>query len=372
MTNMTSTAARLLKAISASKATALAAAVATSVMLAACGGGSEGALDAAAKSAAVAASDASALPDSTAKAATTGSIFYGMNGHISNGGAYDVIGAATQLAQLKDLGVKIYRNDVYSQASANMVAKYAAVMAAGGVTMYPVILVGSNFNTEQDAYNAGYALGKSTAQSYPYQYFEVGNEMEVKSLNGNVDGVYAQHYKTQPFTIARGAIRGMIAGVKAVNPSAKIIVGGTWLHYGFFQMLASGSQPDGTTGHPAVNWDITSWHWYSNQGDMTNACGGTGCQDLLGTLQKMGKPIWINEFGVRPEYGTSNQIAAYLTGSKMMTQFYNVASKYNVQSIQAFELYDDSEGAYGLLKADGNSQKGGYYAFKDFIRNHPK
>jgi hypothetical protein len=60
-----------------------------------------------------------------------------------------------------------------------------------------------------------------------------------------------------------------------------------------------------------------------------------------------------------------------MTGSLMMTQFASLASKYNIQSIQAFELYDDSEGAYGLLEADGVTKKAAYWAYKDFVQNNP-
>jgi hypothetical protein len=343
----------------------VAAAIVASMMLAACGGS-----DNPADSAATGKSAAS--PKSTAKAASgNGSIFYGANGHNSNGGAYDFTSVQTQLSQLQEMGATIYRNDVYSQTSANMVAKIAKTMEEGGVTMYPVILMNINYNSEDEAYKAGYTLGQQTANSYHYKYYEVGNELEAKALIGDVDGTVWYQYNNWSYTLARGAIRGMIAGVKSVDGSARIVLGGTWLHTAFFQMLADGSQPDGTWGHPAVTWDVTSWHWYSNQGDMTHACGGTGCHDVLQFLHDMGRPVWINEFGVRPELGSYSQIATYMTGSLMMTQFASLASKYNIQSIQAFELYDDSEGAYGLLEADGVTKKAAYWAYKDFVQNNP-
>ena len=304
------------------------------------------------------------------------SIFYGANGHNNEGGAYDISSPALQLSQLKDLGVKLYRNEVYSQAAANKLAGIAQTMAAGGVTVYPVMLMGLDFTTESDAYNAGYQLGVWTATAYKYPYYEVSNELDSDALAGNVDGVYGSQFDNTKFQIARGVIRGMIDGVKSVDPNGKIVMGGgVWMHYGFDQMLASGTQPDGTTGHPVVNWDITAWHWYSDMGDITNACGGTGCHDVLGALQQMGKPIWINEFGVRPWLGTDQQIAAYLTGNLMMSEFVSVASKYNIQAIQVYELYDDpvgGEGAYGLLQNDGVTQKAAYAAFKSFVAAHPQ
>ncbi|WP_250865434.1 lipopolysaccharide biosynthesis protein [Caballeronia sp. INSB1] len=304
------------------------------------------------------------------------SIFYGANGHNNEGGAYDLSSPALQLSQLQDLGVKLYRNEVYSQGTANKLAGIAKTMAAGGVTVYPVMLMSLAFSSETDAYNAGYQLGVWTATSYQYPYYEVTNELDASAISGNVDGVYGQQFDNTKFQIARGVIRGMIAGVKSVDPNGKIIMGGgTWMHYGLDQMLANGTQPDGTTGHPVVNWDITAWHWYSDMGDITNACGGTGCHDVLAALQQMGKPIWINEFGVRPWLGSEQQIAAYLVGNKMMAEFVAVASKYNIQAIQTYELYDDpagGEGAYGLLKNDGKTQKAAYAAFKNFVSANPR
>jgi hypothetical protein len=365
MTNRKQTSLRPFNVFSARKVTAIATAVLTSVLLAACGGGGDSALDAAASA------KSSDLPDSTAKAATSTSIFYGVNGRNTNGGAYDATPVSTQISQLKDLGATIYRNDVYNLASANVVAKMAQTMAASGITVYPVIMLGTGYNSEQDAYNAAYTLGQQVANTYNYKYFEVANELEAQALNGNVDGNVWYQYNNQPFMVARGVLRGMIAGVKSVRPSAQIIVNGTWLHYAFFQMLMDGSQPDGTHGHPTVNWDITAWHWYSDQGSMLNACGGSGCHNMLSVLASFGKPVWINEFGVRPNYGSESQIASYLSGNQMMAQYQSVASQYNIKSIQAFELYDDNEGAFGLLRGDGSSQKPAYSAYKNFVASHP-
>jgi len=348
----------------ACKAILTAAAVAASVLVAACGGGS--------------AADAAGDIAATAKATTSSaSIFYGINGHNNEGGAYDISSPAVQLQQVKDLGATMYRNEVYNLASANKLAGIAKTMAASGVTVYPVMLLGiSSFTNETDAYNAGFTLGKQTATAYQYPYYEVSNELDGNMLIGNVDGVYPQQFDNTKFQIARGIVRGMIAGIKSVDTNGKIIIGGgAWMHYGFDQMLANGTQPDGTTGHPVVTWDITAWHWYSDQGDITHACGGTGCHDILATLQQFGKPIWINEFGVRPWYGTDAQIATYLVGNKMMAEFVSVASKYNIQSIQMYELYDDpagGEGNYGLLKNDGSTQKAAYAAFKSFVAANPR
>ena len=393
--------------IPARKITLIAGALALSMMLAACGGGGGGtdtpgtaANAGAASSVAPGNASAASSPatngtpaDSATAAAATASdavagsalassdkasIFYGANGHNNEGGAYDISIPALQLSQLQDLGVKLYRNEVYNQASVTKLAGIAKTMAAGGVTVFPVLLVGTNFSSESDAYNAGYTLGRETAQSYHYAYYEVSNELGSSNggLLGNVDGVYPEQYDNAVFQRARGAIRGLIAGVKSVDASGKIVLGGeTWLHYAFDQMLATGTQPDGSGGHPVVTWDITAWHWYSEQGDITNACGGTGCHNVLAALKQFGKPIWLTEFGVRPWYGSDQQIASYMVGDRMMAQFVSVAAQYGIEAIQVYQLYDDptgGEGNYGLLKNDGKTQKAAYAAFKSFVAANPR
>jgi hypothetical protein len=58
-----------------------------------------------------------------------------------------------------------------------------------------------------------------------------------------------------------------------------------------------------------------------------------------------------------------------------MGEFVAVASKYDIQAIQTYELYDDpagGEGAYGLLNNDGKTQKAAYAAFKSFVAANPK
>ncbi len=57
---------------------------------------------------------------------------------------------------------------MYNQASANMLGNIAKTMADGGVTVYSVMLMSLNYNSEQDAYDAGYQLGQQTANSYKY------------------------------------------------------------------------------------------------------------------------------------------------------------------------------------------------------------
>jgi Glycosyl hydrolase catalytic core len=308
--------------------------------------------------------------------APSGSVFYGMNGHVNRAGPYQTTSLDTQLAQLKDLGVTLYRNDVGNVEGAQYLASVAQKYARSGVTVYPVILQQLDFPDEDTAYQASYTLAQQIVNVQRYAWYEVTNELAPECLVGWVDGVRSTDFNNSCFQIARGVIRGLIAGIKSVDPVGKIIIGGnTWMHYGFDVMLANGTQPDGTSGHPVVTWDITAWHWYSEQGDITNACGGTGCHNVLAVLQAFGKPIWLTEFGVRPWYGNDQQIASYMVGDRMMAEFVALASQYDVQAIQVYQLYDDEpggEGDYGLFEDDGKTQKPVYTTFRDFVAAHPK
>ncbi|WP_244220895.1 glycosyl hydrolase [Paraburkholderia aromaticivorans] len=353
----------------------LGAALAASVLLAACGGGGDSSQDPAAvanRARRNPSTPATTTPATTT--ASTGKIFYGVNGHFQQGGAYASSSTQTQLAQLQDLGMTIYRSDVSSKAAATALAQIATTMAAGGVTVYPVLLISpQEYSSETASYNAGYALGQQVASAMHASYYEVGNELEADTLAGNYDGTFPTDYVNSKFMIARGAIRGMIDGIKSVDTQGKIVMGaGTWLHWGFDQMLAQGTQPDGTAGHPVVSWDVTAWHWYNDYDDIQNICGGSGCYNVLSKLQAFGKPIWLTEYGVRPWTATDSQAAAYLTGNTMMAEYASVASTYNLQSIQMYELYDDPAGTYGLLQSDGTTKKPQYASVKSFIASHPK
>ena len=46
-----------------------------------------------------------------------------------------------------------------------------------------------------------------------------------------------------------------------------------------------------------VDFDITSWHWYSEMGDLTNTSGPH--VDVLSHLVALGKPIWVTEMNRR-------------------------------------------------------------------------
>jgi hypothetical protein len=316
-------------------------------------------------------------PTATAAAGSPGGLFYAMNGHINQGGAYARSSQSTQIAQLKDLGVTMYRNDVWDAQGAAVVGQLADAGKTSGVSVYPVLTPSySSAADETAAYNDGFTLGKSAAAALigKVNYYEVGNEFGDTVLSCGCDGNQPSNYDNTNFQKARGSIRGMIDGIKSVDTSGKIIINAnSWLHTAFDDMLMNGTQPDGTSGHPKVTWDVTAWHWYSDMGDITHA-GGGGTNVLQYLKNTYGKPIFLTEVGVRP--GMSDAATgSYLVGNTMLGEYQANAANYNIQSVELYELYDDAsnggDGNYGLLTDTGNTPKASYATLKSFIASHP-
>jgi hypothetical protein len=306
-------------------------------------------------------------------------IFWGLNGHYNEGGQYQSTPMTTQLMQLQNAGVKLWRHDLWDATGASNIAWLADQAKTVGVQVEPVLTGCPTCQVDESAaYSAGYALGQTAATVLRGKvgYYEVGNELENAVIIGG-DGNQPTDYDNTNFKKARGGIRGMIAGVKSVDTTAKIVMSPAgWLHFGFLDMLWNGTQPDGSSGYPQVRWDVTAWHWYSDMGDITNACGASGCHNVLAYLHTHynGAPIFIDEYGVRPGVSTEDQIAAYLTGTMLPAWTAN-ASTYGVKAVLYYDHYDDanlgSDGNYGLWQSDGVTPKGRYAGFKAYLAAHP-
>ena len=52
-----------------------------------------------------------------------------------------------------------------------------------------------------------------------------------------------------------------------------------------------------------------------------------------------------------------------------------IAPKYDIESLQIYELYDDppgGEGAYGIMQNDARTPKPAWTAVREFIWTHPR
>lgn len=322
--------------------------------------------------------------------------FWGVNGHITwnwtpNGTGYNPSSWANVISKMQDLGMKGFRNGLANDADAttfiNFIDNYAK---PAGIVVTPVLLGdwdpgGNPSNNESTAYTVGFNLGVIAARlKGRVPHYEVGNEVDSYAIiSGAYNGTSPSHYDNRRFTLARGYIRGMIDGIRSVDNFTPIAMNGiAWLHTGFLDMLYNGTQPDGTSGYPKVNWDITCAHWYtSNYAPNDNPEYSQNGFNLLAHLASYGKPIHINEYGVNSDQYSNDETAIKnaLVGQYLMNKWYSTRATYNITHCAAYQLVDagsayisstNREMCFGLVKSDGVTLKDRYSVVKSYVAGH--
>jgi hypothetical protein len=324
---------------------------------------------------------ASADPRAAAAASNAASPihFYGVNCHYVQGGLYTSVPLATQAATLADLGVKVSRQDAYTSSDVITIANtvipgLAPVVVLPCLVFYPYNdpSLNGGVPTESSAYNYAYALAAQAATLLAgvVPVVEFGNEYDIDSHNAPIlsDGESVADYDNSTWSIWRGALRGSHDGWRSFDKTAqtKIICNATagWLHFGWLDGMMTGTQPDGSTGHPVITPDILQWHWYSNENDIENATGGSGTYNVLQRLKtSYGLPIMLTELGVTP--GSEATAQAFISG--VVPILAAAYASYGVIGTHWYELYEDADSpGYGLMTS-GTAQKPRYATMKSAI-----
>lgn len=293
-----------------------------SAVLAGCGGGGGPSNSPVAGTAGAATNPAASAPtasasgaDSTSSPATrsatsaSNGLFYGINGHMAYGtGIYHTMSPAAQLAILQDLGVTNYRCDIAGGGMATTLADaLQGPFANSGVSILPVLNPLSAqwdpHSTEAAAYSLGYDMAVRCTKPLKglVKYIECGNELDVPLKIGG-DGSSSADWNPACWPSFRGVLRGMVDGVRSVDPSIQCGVNvGIPMAYRALQMLWNGISPDGSaqgvSGAASLRWDFTTYHWYESSGDIQ--CGGRyhACVDVLQVLKdSFNVPIWLTEW----------------------------------------------------------------------------
>jgi hypothetical protein len=316
------------------------------------------------------------IPAISAHAADVGSnqgIMWGVNGHPGQGGPYASNSPDKQMGDITGAGLKSYRVDLYDASAASIVGLQTYVTAgkAHGVKILPVLI--PNFLAyadETSAFNAGFALGKTYASTFAadVQVWELGNEYEGQVgpavPNSGAEGSDMSQYNQAKYALARGALRGLLDGIHAGNPSSKGIIntsGGC--RYGFLIGLWN----DG------VRWDITGEHWYSGSGNIIDVhCKAGAINKLAFYKTTFGKPIWITEFNWN-QNSNKTSIGNWLTTT--MQQWSAVAQQYDIEAAHIYELYDQPglpgmEAVFGVAGTDGIMNAAGA-AVANYLAQHP-
>jgi len=298
--------------------------------------------------------------------------FFGINGH------YDYTYTPAQLVTtLKAMGCTSYRVGCTSDPTQiNAVAKLAQAFQSAGIKLLVLInqrlydSTGKLFSGESTAYSAGYSAGSAVARAlmgYGVTMYECGNELTRDGaiiLDSTNAGTKAVDFNNANWPVLRGVMRGMIDGVKSVQSSAKCGINFCVNDVGASDALWEGTQPDGSSGYPAVRWDITTWHNYEVYGNIFNiGTDGAGPGFDLPTYCKAryGVPFIISEWNTGPEQ-TEAYRANYIT--TQLGQFYPARKTHNIQSVMYYVL-DSGNETFGIMM-NGSPINPSYSAFTSF------
>jgi hypothetical protein len=310
-------------------------------------------------------------------AAPAAGMFYGVNGH------FDYTYTPAQLVSLvKGMGCTTYRvgctaqpNQIYA------VTKIAQAFQSAGLKLFVLINQGVTdangrlYANEVAAYLDNMAGAKTIATAlapYGVTMYECGNELtrqDATVVDFSYAGALAVDFNNTNWPIMRGAMRGMIDGVKSIQPTAKCGINFCVADIGAADALWEGMQPDGTSGHQPLRWDITTWHNYAAYGDIfAIGSDGKGPAFDLPTYCKAryGVPFMITEWNTGPEE-TESFRATYITSQ--LTEFYAARKTHNIQSVMYYVL-DSGNNTYGIM-INGTPISQPYNAFTAFTSAHP-
>jgi hypothetical protein len=311
----------------------------------------------------------------TAVPATSGS-FFGINGH------YDYLYTPAQLVSImRNMGCTTYRVGCTDDpAQLSSVTAIARAFQSAGLTLFVLVNQGVTdknghmFTSESDAYTAGYNIGKIVAQAlapYGVTMYECGNELTRSGgivLDDSVAGTKPQDFSNANWPVLRGSMRGMMAGVKSAQPTAKCGINFCVADVGASDLLWDGKQPDGTSGYPTVRWDLTTWHNYQVYGDIFDIGSdgaGPGFDLPVYCKARYGVPFLISEWNTGPEQNETYR-ANYITSQ--LTEFYAARKTKNIQSVMYYVL-DSGDETYGIMINSAPISQP-YNAFTTFTSGH--
>lgn len=298
-----------------------------------------------------------------------GQVQWGINGHpFSQSGYYD-IPLDTQVGLVAESGARWYRVDVSTrdfEASTARLDELLVIAEKSGVRLLPVLIESpgarDSGGTPGEIRSSSARFAQVIAGRYKGRitHWELSNELDDYALIrkgdttrsgkkwewGQPDGSRTDDYEEDRYQRAKAEIIGLGEGVKAADPDARCIVDTAgWLHYGFIERLVAEDH---------VPFDILSWHWYSEMGDISRVQGSI---DLPAYLGRYGKPLWLTEVGRRGGSwgGAEREQASYLADHlKSMAANPAIGALFVYELLDQPYLSDASEAHYGLVTLGRN------------------
>ncbi|MGN6083364.1 hypothetical protein [Trinickia sp.] len=285
--------------------------------------------------------------------------FYGINGH------FDYPFTPQQIvATLQSLGCTSYRVGCDgSSKQVNALIGLADAFRSVGFTLLPMLNFGLRdgngnlYPSESAAYFATRAGAATVARAlgpHGIALYECGNELtrdRAIILNATQAGTGPRDFNNANWPILRGAIQGMIDGVKSVQPNAKCGVNFTVADIGASDLLWDGEQPDGSGGYRKMRWDVTTWHNYQPYGDIFDIGidgAGPGFNLPAYCKARYGVPFMITEWNAAPE--ENEQFRANYVQQKLQ-RFYAARKQEGIQAVMYYDLISGDQ-TFGIVMND--------------------
>jgi hypothetical protein len=269
---------------------------------------------------------------------------WGANGHPNNQVQY-FGNVDAQLDLLQEMGMTQYRVDLGAQRTGELtggnLTRFNELMTKcqqRGITVLPVLINNewwaSNY-TRDDAYYVGHMLGYGFVSRYGsyFHTYEIGNEEDLYCLPGNPSGANTSDYDAVKFEKTYYFFNGMIEGIKAVDPAAKLIINcAGWYHYGFFTLLNQHN----------VQYDILGYHWYDDK--------PADFFLVLNQLATFNKDVWFTELNSRAD----TLVETFQKTSDFVYNYLNALENRSfVKAVFVYELFNEDgqtrgEQFYGL------------------------
>ncbi|GJH39146.1 hypothetical protein CBA19CS91_40335 [Paraburkholderia hospita] len=155
-----------------------------------------------------------------------------------------------------------------------------------------------------------------------------------------------------------------------MQPSASCGINFCVAVIGASDALWDGKQPDGSSDHLTVRWDMTTWHNFEVNGDFFNlgSDGSSPGFDLPAYRQTRYRvPFLLTEWNTVLK--RQRHIGRPISGAQLANYFAARKTKY-IQSVMYYEL-DSGDTTFGLM-IDGTILKQQYDAFASFVTGHPE
>ena len=289
---------------------------------------------------------------------------WGVNGHSFSQEAYWQVPVATQLDLVAELGATWYRFDLSFDGFVSNTERMDGLLAGAEqrrLRLLPDLFAEPGARDEkataEQIRKAAFTFARQAAGRYKGRitHWELNNELDAYAMIrkgercrsgrlwewGDAEGSNPDDFNETRYQKAKAEILGLYEGVKAGDPTALTVVDTAgWLHYGFVERLVMEDH---------VPFDILSWHWYSECGEITNVQGRV---NLVDYLKRFNKPLWITEINRRDgsKHGKEQEQSDYVGRTARQ-----LSANPGIQAFFVYELLDepyfgaDGESDYGLV-----------------------